>query len=161
MKLAHLLLSASVLAVTAAPVFAEGNTIFSGNSGVTLKFSGQINRGILLTDDGVDTESFFVDNDNSSSRFKISAEGAISEGLRAGRMKTYLASPSAGSLLTSTDLAVRIACAMIRQTSAGSPSPHLRAWRAAAKPLTKFMILQHATQVTLAATKCPAASLTQ
>jgi len=84
MKLTHLLLSASVLAVTAAPVLAEGNTIFSGNSGVTLKFSGQINRGILLTDDGVDTESFFVDNDNSSSRFKISAEGAISDGLRAG-----------------------------------------------------------------------------
>lgn len=84
MKLTQLLLSASVLAVSSAPVFAEGNTIFSGNSGVTLKFSGQINRGVLLTDDGVDTETFFVDNDNSSSRFRIEAEGAISDDLRAG-----------------------------------------------------------------------------
>lgn len=84
MKLTHLLVSASVLAVTSAPVFAEGNTIFSGNSGIKLTFSGQVNRGVLLSDDGVDTETFFVDNDNSSTRFRIIAEGDINAGLRAG-----------------------------------------------------------------------------
>lgn len=37
-----------------------------------------------MTDDGVDTETFFVDNDNSSPRFWIQADGKINEGLRDG-----------------------------------------------------------------------------
>jgi len=81
------LVTASALALAAAaPAFAEtsANTVLSGGTGVQLKFSGQVNRGVLFTDDGVDTDTFFVDNDNSSTRFRITADGDITEDLSAG-----------------------------------------------------------------------------
>lgn len=80
-----LLLSASLLGLSAAPVFAEDSgTVLSLNSGVRLSFSGQVNRGILFADDGTDQETFFVDNDNSSTRFRFEAEGDIGNNTVAG-----------------------------------------------------------------------------
>lgn len=79
--------TASALALlAAAPVFAEtsANTVLSGGTGVQLKFSGQVNRGVLFTDDGVQNDTFFVDNDNSSTRFRITADGDINNDLSAG-----------------------------------------------------------------------------
>jgi len=41
-------------------------------NGATLRFYGQINRGILTYDDGIDTETYYViDNDNSGTRFGL------------------------------------------------------------------------------------------
>lgn len=37
------------------------------------KLSGQINRAVLWADDGTDDEYFFVDNDNSSTRIRLTA----------------------------------------------------------------------------------------
>lgn len=51
----------------------------SGDKGVRLKLSGQINRGILFVDDGFDNETYFVDNDNSSTRFRITGSGDLGE----------------------------------------------------------------------------------
>jgi len=80
-----LLLSASLIGLTAAPVFAEETgTVFSTNPGVRLSFSGQVNRGVLFADDGEETETFFVDNDNSSTRFRFKAEGDIASNTVAG-----------------------------------------------------------------------------
>ncbi len=40
------------------------------SNGSTLRFYGQINKGILNYDDGIDTETYYViDNDNSNTRF--------------------------------------------------------------------------------------------
>ena len=53
-----LLLSAGVAALATTPAFAEGhNTVLSGGTGVQLSFSGQVNRGVLFTDDGEETSS--------------------------------------------------------------------------------------------------------
>ena len=80
-----LLLSAGVAALATTPAFAEGhNTVLSGGTGVQLSFSGQVNRGVLFTDDGEETSTFFVDNDNSSTRFRITADGDINENWSAG-----------------------------------------------------------------------------
>lgn len=80
-----LLISASVAALATTAAFAEGHTtIPSGGTGVQLKFSGQVNRGILFVDDGVDTSTFFVDNDNASTRFSLTADGDINETWSAG-----------------------------------------------------------------------------
>ncbi|MFP1677880.1 porin [Alloalcanivorax sp. C16-2] len=46
--------------------------------------SGHINRAILALDDGEGAETYFVDNKNSASRFRIVASDRIHDGLRAG-----------------------------------------------------------------------------
>jgi len=80
-----LLLSASLMALSSAPVFADdSNFVLSTNSGIRLSFSGQVNRGVLFADDGTETETFFVDNDNSSTRFRFEAEGDIDASTTAG-----------------------------------------------------------------------------
>ncbi|MEL6683206.1 MAG: porin [Pseudomonadota bacterium] len=81
-----LLISAGVAALATSPVFADGHgtTVLSGGTGVELTFSGQVNRGVLFVDDGADNSTFFVDNDNSSTRFRFTADGAINENWSAG-----------------------------------------------------------------------------
>jgi len=56
----------------------------SGGTGIELKLSGQVNRGVLVTDDGDSTEEFFVDNDNSSTRFRITGSGNINPDVKMG-----------------------------------------------------------------------------
>lgn len=56
----------------------------SGGTGIELKLSGQINRGVLFIDDGDQGDTFFVDNDNSSTRFRMTGSGNINEDVKAG-----------------------------------------------------------------------------
>ncbi len=56
----------------------------SGGTGIELKLSGQVNRGVLFLDDGDKTETFFVDNDNSSTRFRFTGSGALTDDVRVG-----------------------------------------------------------------------------
>lgn len=42
-----------------------------GNSKVSLRLSGHVNRALLIANDGDDTHFFNVDNDSSSSRFRL------------------------------------------------------------------------------------------
>lgn len=67
-------IAAALSASMAAPAFAEGNTIKSKNGKSEVVFYGQINRGILFGDNGTDDDVFFVDNDNSSTRFGFEAK---------------------------------------------------------------------------------------
>lgn len=48
------------------------------------KASGQLNRAIMSVDNGKSSDTFFVDNTNSSSRFRFTGVGEIAEGLEAG-----------------------------------------------------------------------------
>jgi hypothetical protein len=45
--------------------------VIAGEKHVSLELSGQLNRGVLVTNDGDSTDVFNVDNDNSSSRFRL------------------------------------------------------------------------------------------
>ncbi|MGQ0545117.1 MAG: porin [Betaproteobacteria bacterium] len=49
-----------------------------------VKISGQVNRALMGVDDGVKSESFHVDNDNSSTRFRFVGSENIQPGLKAG-----------------------------------------------------------------------------
>ena len=71
--------------------------------GIEVKLSGQVNRGVMLVDDGVQSDSFHVDNDNSSTRFRFAGTGEISPGLKAGLIfeVEYQSSPS--NLVTFAD----------------------------------------------------------
>lgn len=55
-----------------------------GNDKISLSLSGQVNRGILITDDGSQTDAFFVDNDNSSTRIRLMGEAIASDDLTVG-----------------------------------------------------------------------------
>ena len=56
----------------------------SGMDQVRLTLSGQVNRGILVTDDGEDTDVFFVDNDNSSTRIRLLGDARFNEDITVG-----------------------------------------------------------------------------
>ena len=51
---------------------------------VEVKLSGQINRAIMWADNGDDAELFHVDNDNSSTRFRLTGSQQVSDSVKAG-----------------------------------------------------------------------------
>lgn len=59
---------------------------FSANAaeGVEFKFSGQVSRAITHADNGVDSDTIFVDNNNSGTRLRLKGKVDISESLSAG-----------------------------------------------------------------------------
>jgi len=99
-----LLLSASLIGLTAAPVFAEETgTVFSTNPGVRLSFSGQVNRGVLFADDGEETE--FRDGAGNLSGTTIGAAFTNLDGLsRQDRLRYD--TPSFGGLTLSASAGV-------------------------------------------------------
>lgn len=56
----------------------------SGMDQVRLTVSGQVNRGVLVTEDGANTETFFVDNDNSSTRIRLLGDARLNDDITAG-----------------------------------------------------------------------------
>ncbi|MCB1809757.1 MAG: hypothetical protein KDJ99_32705 [Candidatus Competibacteraceae bacterium] len=56
----------------------------SGGDRVKLSVSGQVNRGVLFTDDGKETEVFNVDNSNSSTRIRFIGELQANDDLTIG-----------------------------------------------------------------------------
>lgn len=56
----------------------------SGTDDVSLTISGHVNRGLLLTDDGDETDVFFVDNDNSSTRIRLLGDARFNEDITVG-----------------------------------------------------------------------------
>jgi hypothetical protein len=66
-------------AATAEAAHKEPKVIASGQDRVKLSVSGQVNRALLVTDDGDESDYFFVDNDNSSTRFRFIGTGQITD----------------------------------------------------------------------------------
>jgi predicted porin len=60
------------------------DTVLSGASNVHLSLSGQVNRGVLFVDDGNQTEILHVDNDNSSTRFRLIGTADYNEDISIG-----------------------------------------------------------------------------
>jgi hypothetical protein len=60
--------------------------VLSGKAALALEAaaSGQVNRAIMLADDGQSSESFFVDNQTSGTRFRFQGNQAITESTTAG-----------------------------------------------------------------------------
>ena len=66
------------------PSDTESRIVISGNDKLRLTLSGQINRGVLFFDDGEETGSIHVDNDNSSTRIRLGAESINTGELKFG-----------------------------------------------------------------------------
>jgi len=56
----------------------------SGKKGVSLTVSGQVNRGVLISDDGEQTEMYHVDNDHSSTRVRFVGKGKVNKDFEIG-----------------------------------------------------------------------------
>jgi predicted porin len=73
-----------VAAAVAAALLALSGQASAQANGLEVKVSGQVNRAIMNVDDGTQSNAFFVDNDISSTRFRLSATAPVMTGLRAG-----------------------------------------------------------------------------
>src|SRR5262245_65712058 len=62
----------------------EATTARKGNRVVSLQVYGQVNKALLVFDDGVDSDAFIVDNDASGSRFGFTGKATIKPGWTAG-----------------------------------------------------------------------------
>lgn len=58
--------------------------VSSGNDSMSLTLSGQVNRGLLYADDGTNSGITHVDNDNSSTRFRLIGKGTFNEDITVG-----------------------------------------------------------------------------
>ncbi|MGB1548227.1 MAG: porin [Alphaproteobacteria bacterium] len=61
-------------------------TVKSGNNKVSLTLKGQVNRGVLVVDDGAQSDVFHVDNDFSSTRIDIIGEVKPRNDLKVGAL---------------------------------------------------------------------------
>jgi predicted porin len=62
----------------------EATTARKGNRVVSLQVYGQVNKALLLFDDGIDSDAFVVDNDQSGSRLGFKGSAVIRPGWTAG-----------------------------------------------------------------------------
>jgi len=62
----------------------EATTARKGNRKVSLTVAGQVNRAILLWDDGVEDNAYVVGNKNDQSNFSFTGEAEITKGWKAG-----------------------------------------------------------------------------
>lgn len=69
-----------------AKVATSAKKVSSGNDDVSLTVSGQVNRVILLADDGKQSKFFQADNDNSSSRVRWVAKAKLDDEYSAGAL---------------------------------------------------------------------------
>jgi hypothetical protein len=65
---------------------APAPAVSSGNDKIKLAVSGQVNRAVLVVDDGKDSGFFHVDNDNSSTRIRFVGSGRLNEDISAGTL---------------------------------------------------------------------------
>jgi hypothetical protein len=62
----------------------EATTARKGNRAVSLQVYGQVNKALLIFDDGVDSDAFIVDNDQSGSRIGLTGKASFKPGWIAG-----------------------------------------------------------------------------
>lgn len=78
----------------------EATTARKGNRVVSLQVYGQVNKALLVWDDGVDSDVFVVDNDFSGSRLGFTGKGAIKPGWTAGYLIEFDYQDAASDVVT-------------------------------------------------------------
>jgi len=62
----------------------EATTVRKGNRVMSVTLSGNVNTGILIWDDGVDSDAYVVDNDFSGTDFQITGSSSLKPGWTVG-----------------------------------------------------------------------------
>jgi predicted porin len=81
----------------------EATTARKGNRVVSLQVYGQVNKALLIFDDGVDSDAFVVDNDVSSSRLGFTGKATIKPGWSAGFLMEFDVQDSATDKINQLD----------------------------------------------------------
>jgi predicted porin len=81
----------------------EATTARKGNRVVSLQVYGQVNKALLIWDDGVDSDAYVVDNNFSSSRIGLKGEAKISANLTAGYRMEFDVNDSASEKVSQAD----------------------------------------------------------
>jgi len=77
----------------------EATTVRKGNRVVSVQLYGQVNRALLIWDDGRDSDAYIVDNDASNSRFGFRGSAALKPGWEAGfRFEAEINDAESGSV---------------------------------------------------------------
>lgn len=62
----------------------EATTVRKGNRKVSVKLSGQVNKVLIVWDDGADSDAYITDNTESSTRFRFTGAAKFKPGWSAG-----------------------------------------------------------------------------
>ncbi len=81
----------------------EATTARKGNRVVSLQIYGQVNKALLIWDDGVDGDAYVVDNDYSGTRMGLKGSGTMRPGWTAGYNIEFQFVDAALSGVTATD----------------------------------------------------------
>ncbi|WP_125461524.1 MULTISPECIES: hypothetical protein [Rhodomicrobium] len=81
----------------------EATAARKGNRAVTLQVSGQVNRALLIWDDGTDSDAYVVDPDSDGSRFRFTGEAKIKPGWSAGYIMEMNVVDSASNRVSQLD----------------------------------------------------------
>ena len=98
---------AVISAAVGAALLALSGQAYAQATGIEVRLSGQVNRAIMHVDDGEDSNQFFVDNINSSTRFRLSATAPLTPGLRLGAIfePEFPSNPSNAVTMADRDIA--------------------------------------------------------
>ncbi|MEL6287589.1 MAG: porin [Pseudomonadota bacterium] len=81
----------------------EATAVRHGNRKVKLTLSGQVNSALLYFDDGIDSDVYVIDNDESSTRIRLDAVGTIAPGVTAGLVIEFDVEIAGGSRIGGFD----------------------------------------------------------
>jgi hypothetical protein len=81
----------------------EATTARKGNRTVSLTVTGQVDRAIMSWDDGVDSDTYVVDNAIYTSRFGVEGKAAIKPGLVAGYVMQIDVNDAMSSTVSQSD----------------------------------------------------------
>jgi hypothetical protein len=77
----------------------EATTARKGNRVVSLQIYGQVNKALLIWDDGFDDDSYIVDNEGSGSRIGLTGKATLRPGWTAGFLMEWDYQDSASNLV--------------------------------------------------------------
>ena len=80
----------------------EATTVRKGNRKVSLELSGQVDKALLAWNDGKMSDVYVVDNNYSSTRFRMKGTGQMTPGWRAGFFMEYEFRDSSSNLVDQT-----------------------------------------------------------
>ncbi len=81
----------------------EATTARKGNRVVSLQVFGQVNKALMVWDDGIDSDVFIVDNDYSGSRVGFKGTAKVIPGLKVGYLLEFDFQDDASNLVNNGD----------------------------------------------------------
>jgi predicted porin len=78
----------------------EATTARKGNRVVSLEISGQVNKALLIWDDGDESDAFIVDPDSDGSRFRLTGKAKLKPGWEAGYTMEFNVTDAASNVVS-------------------------------------------------------------